>query len=115
MQMNTSYLTGAALDWAVDECLNGDGLYLKFWKMGGDKRYVHCQIMQAYSVHWGTGGPIIESEKIELYFQPALEMWCAKSIEGDLRYGDTPLIAAMRCYVTSKMGETVDVPDALVD
>lgn len=28
-------------------------------------------------------------------------------------YGPTPLIAAMRCYVASKLGETVDVPDEL--
>jgi hypothetical protein len=28
--------------------------------------------------------------------------------------GPTPLIAAMRCYVASKMGDEVDVPDELV-
>ena len=27
--------------------------------------------------------------------------------------GPTPLIAAMRCYVVSKLGEEVEVPDAL--
>ena len=26
----------------------------------------------------------------------------------------TPLIAAMRCYVASKLGEEVDVPDELI-
>ncbi len=29
-------------------------------------------------------------------------------------YGSTPLIAAMRCYVASKLGEEVEVPDELI-
>ena len=29
------------------------------------------------------------------------------------RNGPTPLIAAMRCYVISKLGEEVEVPDEL--
>lgn len=33
--------------------------------------------------------------------------------ERDVLYGPTPLIAAMRCYVASKLGEEVDVPDEL--
>jgi len=28
-------------------------------------------------------------------------------------YGPTPLIAAMRCYVASKMGDEIDVPTEL--
>jgi Protein of unknown function (DUF2591) len=30
-----------------------------------------------------------------------------------LAYGPTPLIAAMRCYVASKLGDEVEVPDEL--
>jgi hypothetical protein len=29
------------------------------------------------------------------------------------RYGTTPLIAAMRCYVASKLGDDIDIPDPL--
>jgi hypothetical protein len=29
-------------------------------------------------------------------------------------YGPTPLIAAMRCYVASKLGDEVDVPEELM-
>jgi len=29
--------------------------------------------------------------------------------------GDTPLIAAMRCYVASKLGDEVDVPEELLE
>ena len=28
-------------------------------------------------------------------------------------FGPTPLIAAMRCYVTSKLGDEVEIPEAL--
>ena len=28
--------------------------------------------------------------------------------------GPTPLVATMRCYVASKLGDEVDVPDELV-
>lgn len=31
----------------------------------------------------------------------------------DVTYGPTPLIAAMRCYVASKLGEEVEIPDEL--
>jgi hypothetical protein len=30
-------------------------------------------------------------------------------------YGPTPLIAAIRCYVVSKLGDEVEVPDELVE
>ena len=29
-------------------------------------------------------------------------------------FGPTPLIAAMRCFVASKLGDEVDVPDELI-
>jgi hypothetical protein len=32
---------------------------------------------------------------------------------GDVVYGPTPLTAAMRCYVASKLGDEVEVPDEL--
>jgi hypothetical protein len=30
-------------------------------------------------------------------------------------YGDTPLIAAMRCYVASKLGDEVEIPNELTE
>jgi hypothetical protein len=35
-------------------------------------------------------------------------------ISNDGQYGQTPLIAAMRCYVCSKLGDFVEVPDELI-
>jgi hypothetical protein len=31
-----------------------------------------------------------------------------------MQNGPTPLVAAMRCYVASKLGDTVEIPDDLV-
>lgn len=43
-------------------------------------------------------------------FDPAFMVY-----EADGCYGPTPLIAAMRCYVASKVGEEVEVPDELLE
>jgi len=103
MKVKTSELSGAALDWAVgqaDEC---------------DLAPVE------YSTKWEFGGPIIEREKIELkylgYYNPPY--WGAlkfnpSAYERKGAVGPTPLIAAMRCYVASKLGDEVEVSDELL-
>jgi hypothetical protein len=110
----TADLTGPALDWAVDEAQGYGAMFLKFWNMGGDKRWTHCTIMRNYSDNWGIAGPIIEREGIELkrsLVKPFV--WAAFAYRSPLshRSGPTPLIAAMRCYVASKLGDTVDIPE----
>lgn len=96
MKVKTSDLIGPALDWAVEKC----------------EGFGHAPQSPDYSTDWAQGGPIIEQERIEIYYQPALEQWAAKH-DGTLRYGQTPLIAAMLCYVASKMGDDIEVPDEL--
>lgn len=69
---------------------------------------------------WRYGGPIIEREKISLWApaHPHWDSWAATSVElqrktagiGAPRYGPTPLIAAMRAFVTSKFGDEVELP-----
>lgn len=73
------------------------------------------------STDWSQGGPIIEREAITLDFDAydTDKLWEARhyAFDGTLlqkEFGTTPLIAAMRCYVVSKLGEFVDVPDELV-
>jgi hypothetical protein len=63
---------------------------------------------------WMQGGPIIEREKMSVC--PALNApWMAVCGNAEHRKeGPTPLIAAMRCYVASKLGAEVEVPDELV-
>ena len=96
--MKTSELTDVALDRAVHIALHG-----------ACEGYAEHE----YSTDWAQGGPIIEREMIELVPQsPALweAMYRGQHIPHD---GPTPLIAAMRCYVASKLGDTVDVPEEL--
>jgi hypothetical protein len=70
--------------------------------------------VKPYSTNWAQGGPIIEREMIELVPQsPALwdALYRGQHIPND---GPTPLIAAMRCYAASKLGEKVDVPEGVL-
>lgn len=64
---------------------------------------------------WALGGPIIEREKISTYPMPGGVggKWRAEKYGRHLQAGPAPLIAAMRCYVASKLGEEVEVPDEL--
>ena len=123
MKIKTSELTGAALDWAVWVAAGGAAAYpktasgsafLKLWK-GNSAKYVHP------STDWAQGGPIIESIKgflFKQWLECRPESCCQAEIhnlEGDwIMFGPTPLIAAMRCYVASKLGDEVDVPEELM-
>jgi len=108
--MKTNELTGAALDWAVQQC-EGKRKDIDFVWWWDD---------YAPSTDWAQGGPIIEREVIVLT-HPKHDCWTATAQDStDLdtplyqEDGATPLIAAMRCYVASKLGEEVDVPAALM-
>lgn len=109
--MKTSELTGAALDWAVAKCVD-DGL-ADFTAAGWRFKP---------STDWAHGGPIIEREMIFLGYtfdgSPRLAPMAFRArrldSSGDcMRRGDTPLIAAMRCYVASRLGEEIEIPDEL--
>lgn len=109
----TSELVGPSLDWAVAKC--GD-VSVEYINDGITK----CLLMTrplcgkySPSTAWAKGGPIIEREIESLYEHKPLECWAAKSKQGDLRYGPTPLIAAMRCYVASKLGDAIQIPKEL--
>ena len=93
--MKTSELTGAALDWAVAKC---EGM--NYWSP-----------VPNYSTDWQQGGPIIEREKVSLLYLH--DKWGAGVNAWTNQYGPTPLIAAMRCYVVSKLGDDVEIPKEL--
>lgn len=46
---------------------------------------------------------------------PKADCWARTTSGGYLAYGPTHLIAAMRCYVTSKLGKGVEVPSELLE
>lgn len=105
MKIKTSELTGAALDWAVAKC-EGDISVVQFSPLASSKHYF------APSKKWAQGGPIIEREKIAIDYDH--DVWnAAKYGLGWYISGPTPLIAAMRCYVASKLGDEVDIPEEL--
>jgi len=136
--MKSSELTGIALDWAVAKC---EGLPLKLDPMGffkhdpkapqsgywiwdgegqsqiiGHRKTRHND-EEGYSPskNWAQGGAIIEREYIGLWSEGY--DWEAKIQTGSgewlTEWHETPLIAAMRAYVASKLGDEIDVPDSL--
>ena len=112
MQMKTSELTGAALDWAVAKC---EGISTELLPTKG-RTFVQNKFsgeVMGYSRNWSQGGPIIEREEIEISLGSP-DKWVA-SIGGEkeIETGPTPLVAAMRCYVASKLGDTVEIPEEL--
>jgi hypothetical protein len=64
------------------------------------------------SSDWAQGGPILDRERINLRDDGG-DQWAADDSIRAATYGLTPLVAAMRCYVASKLGETVNVPEEL--
>jgi hypothetical protein len=110
--MKTSGLTNAALDWAVAKCEGVDDYIVNesFMTRWSDDE---CEdgVDYHYSTDWSQGGPIIEREKITLEWTG--EDWMAYIKHDDEFFGPTPLIAAMRCYVASKLGQNVDIPKEL--
>jgi hypothetical protein len=101
--MKTSELTGAALDWAVAICEHNVG-----WEPEGEDR-------DFYSTNWAQGGPIIEREKLNLWWCKGNQFYTSTHQDGTtVEDGPTPLIAAMRCYVASKLGDEVEIPEELL-
>lgn len=70
-----------------------------------------------YSSFWALAGPIIEREKISIKAQQpdwtAYIAICDGMTDRVLR-GPTPIVAAMRCFVASKLGDEVEIPEALI-
>ena len=117
-KIKTSELTGAALDWAVAKCEEGEelakGWHPHTWERGGQREL--RAVPYAPSTDWAQGGPIIEQEAITVsQGSPVLGLeWMACDRGSScIQHGPTYLIAAMRCYVASKLGDEVDVPEEL--
>ena len=111
--MRTSELSGAALDWAVAKA--GGTTNIDFvWELMKGKFNP--------STDWAQGGAIIEREKISVIWMQfsRKQYWLASIDVGTLEAprecearGDTPLVAAMRCYVASKLGDEVQIPEGV--
>ena len=124
MKMKTSKLTHDALVAAVAMCEGYTDLHKIEGRMPHEPQFAMMPPHRDYGVmelweigsdcDWGWFGPIIEREGVCL--------WCGDgaweaTIHGEdepvTQWGNTPLIAAMRCYVASKLGDEVEIPDEL--
>lgn len=139
MKIKVNKLTGAALDWAVAKCeypelIWGEtiGLSAHIQELIVIPQFKEPKCWWCPSTLWIQGGPIIERERIELIRWDGTwgveeGTWVANIQHEDKRFGGmmlsegqgtTPLIAAMKCYVASRLCDQftneVDVPDELL-
>jgi Protein of unknown function (DUF2591) len=128
--VRTSELDGLALDWAVAKCerlkvarknrklfvtghmyLIGIPLHLLY---GAEK----TRGWYTPSTEWALGGRIIEQRGIDLHGSSFLgfdssRIWSAERVIGNRIFterGECPLLAAMRCYVASELGDEIGLP-----
>lgn len=122
--IHVSKMTNMQLDWAVAKC---EGCNME----AGALHY-------PYSASWEYAGPIIERENISIVrcdddYEEDSQGYCTNkripvwaAVDGQHRiddyvyiednnavYGGTPLIAAMRFFVTKKLGYKVEIPEEL--
>lgn len=96
--MKTSELAGSQLD---------------FWvaRAEGVDASTDSQLKFTPSTDWAQGGPIIEREKIMVAWNASEWMAGVTNFvdrsEGHLSKGPTALVAAMRAFVTSRLGDVV--------
>jgi len=120
MKIKTSELSGAQLVAAVAKCEGielSNGCYNRLLVDG--RMSAGQKMLTPYnpSTDWAQGGPIIERDWIELHCVID-SLWEAEINANDYhnrKNGPTPLIAAMRCYVASKLGDEVEIPAELVE
>ena len=122
MLVKTSELSGNALCYAVTMIR----MPHLVWGVSIGLHYASNQVVvlelpepQCYSpfTGWDMIGPIIETEEINLrmYYTQGAGWFAFKKALSFKQDGPTPLIAAMRCLVYSKTGDTVEIPDELLN
>lgn len=130
MKIKTSELVGRPLDWAVVKA-NGD--IDEIIQIGPGMGETPAVVIDEYglllcmrtgerpncSISWQWGGPIIEREEIDIYCHESPKSgcgWWEAEITGTKvrQRGQTPLVAAMRCFVELKLGKEVDVPEEIL-
>lgn len=128
MKARASDLIGPNLDWAVATAEGFGPGYMKNidlrYNVSGKVTCMLVPINRGYvlwspSTDWAQGGPIIEQKGISVEpWGSGDAYWMAQTYNEAGRvlqrqYGPTPLIAAMRCYVASKLGDEIEIPEEL--
>jgi len=122
-KIETSALTGPALDWAVAKAEgHAPNIQRDFVTLSPIVRGTDWDRAEEHSpsTDWLQGGPIIEQMrgiKLKSGRNPKAPCYAHivgyNGVERWHQTGKTLLIAAMRCYVASKLGDEVDVPEEL--
>ncbi len=134
-EIKVSELSGSALDWCVALAYYGESktkngqAWFRFEKTGHIFYHTHengwrDSQMQWFhpSTDWAQGGPIIERIRglyvkhwVESSYDTRYEVHIHNSEEDCIGFGESLLIAAMRCYIASKLGDNVSVPVELLE
>ena len=123
-------VTDTQLDWLVAVCEGHGDRWLSRWREGGSQRFFHCEVVYKYTERPDQMWPIIEREGINVFTSyegsriegsfaektgwAARRHTCGGPLNPKRFLGRTSLIAAARCYVASKLGETVEIPEDLI-
>lgn len=120
MKIKVSEATELQLDWLVAKC---EGIDFTEGGIFNERNNFIARRSVAgkanWSTEWAQGGPIIVREE---FCAPTRYYGCAEGNPNKWQAGfgvypwmrgHTPLIAAMRCYIASKLGDEVEVPDDL--
>ena len=135
IEMKTSELIGPALDWMVakgvgvvpeDQQLEyitpnharpGDVIKIDKITIAEPGK---LEYQFSPSTDWSQGGPLIDKMggfELKVWLESKPETKCEAHIhnyDGNwIVFGPTPLVAAMRCIVAAKLGDTVQVPKEL--
>ena len=115
MKIRVSEATPVQLNWMVARCVDE-----------GFANFVAAGWPYDPSTDWAHGGPIIDRKGISIVRDEGDDYWQAVTdansgsmfgpglCGNNFQHGPTPLIAAMRCHVTSELGDEVEIPDELV-
>lgn len=131
--IETQRLTGMALRYAMAMAVSGqtpkhDGVATYWVTIKGKERALNPSWAQSFcpESNWNHGGPLIEEYGIEVLcnlsereaanFKEAVPSWFACQVRRKHQHwhGRTPLIAAMRCIVGCMLGDSVEVPESLI-
>ena len=134
--MKTSDLHTRALDWAVAEAKGITVFISKQGKlMGADYGDFNPRKGAPWwhpsGYDWAVAGRLIDDERMGVWYCDAVlagqrwvdangnverdKCWYAEDKNGDhVQTGDRAVIAILRCYVASKLGDDVDIPLTLL-
>lgn len=128
--LKVSEATGPALDWMVALCEDQatpkgmTSAEVLLYRSVASNAWMYPRTRGiAYCTNWAHGGPILSRLGAENGLQLTTHVtstgaacgWRAScDFPNGFYFGETALIAAMRCYVASKLGDIVKVPKEMI-